>query len=294
MILPCRHNLGFKAMWGPMRSTVFAILAAVAAVLPDLAHGGETYSFGVVPQFERRRLFEIWKPITDEVSRRSGVELTLTTTMTVSEFEHQLGLGSFDFVFTNPYHILKERNGQGYIPLVRHQEPLRGIVVVAKDSPYHSVQELDGKSLAVPSPNALGASILIRADLERLFGVHVTLLNAKSHTSVYLHVANGLVDAGGGVQKVFDEQKPEVRDGLRVIYTTRAMPSHPVAAHPRVPAAVREAVRAAFLAYAATPEGATALSSVPMRPLVSAAMSDYLPMTGWNLEGYWQDEGTKP
>lgn len=276
------------------RSAAFFMLAMAASLIPDMAFGADSYSFAVVPQFERRRLFEIWQPVVDDVARRSGIKLNLTTTLTVGEFEHRLAAGAFDFVFTNPYHILKERDGQGYIPLVRDQTPLRGIVVVAKDSPYHTVRDIDGKVLAVPSPNALGASILIQADLERLFGIHVTLLDAKSHSSAYLHVANGLVDAGGGVQKVFDEQKPDVRDHLRVIYTTREMPSHPVAAHPRVPAAAREAVRAAFIATAATAEGARALANIPMRPLVPASMDDYLPMAAWRLNGFWRNEGGAP
>ena len=278
------------------RQTCVGLLTTslLAALGGHAAHAATSFSFAVVPQFERRRLVEIWKPIIDAVAARSGLELRLTTTLSVADFERQLSAGAFDFVFTNPYHILMERDRQGYVPLVRDRAPLRGIVLVAKDSPITSPRQLDGKVLAVPSVNAIGASILIRADLERLFGAHVVLRDVRTHASVYLHVANGLVDAGGGVQKVLDEQDQDVRDRVRVLYTTRELPSHPVAAHPRVPTAARDAVRRAFLDLQATEDGARLLAQVPMRPAVATSMADYLPMAEWGLEHYWVEEVPRP
>lgn len=269
-----------------------AVLGALWTPSPAAAEDG--YNFAVVPQLERRRLIEVWKPIVDAVAARSGVQLRLVSAMSVADFEHRLSTGAFDFVFTNPFHILMERDRQGYIPLVRDKAPLRGIVFVAADSPIASPKDLDGKTLAVPSLNAIGASILPRADLERLFGVRVVPRDVKTHTSVFLHVANGLVDAGGSVQKVMDEQEAEVRQRIKVIYTTRELPSHPVAAHPRVPAPVREAVRAALLELAATPEGGEMLSHVPMRAAVSTGMADYLPMADWGLDRFWMWESGRP
>lgn len=254
------------------------------------AAAGETYTFAVVPQFEQRKLHAIWKPIVDEVARRSGVQLNLVATLTVPEFERELAKGTFDFTYTNPYQILRESKLQGYIPLVRDNVPLTGILVVAKDSPVHNVTELDGKMLAVPSPNALGASLMLRADLEQIHHVHMNMLNVKTHSAVYLNVANGLVDAGGGVQKTLAEQDDKIRQAVRVLYTTRDMPSHPVSAHPRVPQSVREALRKTLLDMASTAEGRALLAEVPMTQPVSASIKDYQPMRKWGLEKYWVEQ----
>ncbi len=276
-------------------SVIWRVAAiAVLLLLPGFARAAESYSFAVVPQYEQRRLFTIWKPILDEVARRAGVELRLASTLSVTDYERSLAAGAYDFVFTNPYHILRQTDRQGYQPLVRDDVPLKGILLVAKESPYRSLRDLDGKTLAVPSPNALGASILLRADLERLHGVHVEMRNVKTHASVYLHVANGLTEAGGGVQKVFEEQDKAVRDRLRILYTTREMPSHPVAAHPRVPAEARERVRHAFLDMAATPEGGALLGEVPISRPVATSMADYRVMLDWGLDAYWVEEPTTP
>lgn len=251
------------------------------------ARAEESYTFAVVPQYEQRKLFAIWKPIVDDVARRSGVPLRLVATLTVAEFERELSKGSFDFNYANPYHILRESKRQGYLPLLRDSAPLQGILVVARDSPLQGPAELDGRTLAVPSPNALGASLLLRSDLEQLYKVRVDMLDVKTHSSVYLNVAKGLADAGGGVQKTLAEQDVAVRDALRILYATRPMPSHPVSAHPRVPKPVREAVRQAFLDLAATPAGQALFAEVPMAQPVATSMDDYAVMQEWRLEKYW-------
>lgn len=277
-------NLGMPR-W--MRAVMFFVALLLAN---SRAFAADAYSFAVVPQFEQRKLFAIWKPVIDELEKRTGLNFKLVATLTVPAFERELEKGGFDFVYANPYHILRVSASPGYIPLVRDEAPLRGILVVRKDNPIRDMAGLDGKKLAIPSPNALGASLLLRADLAQLFRVTMVPVNVKTHSSVYLHVANGLVDAGGGVEKTLQEQSQEVRDALRVLYTTRDMPSHPVAAHPRVNKADREKVRRAFLDMSATVEGRAMLAKVPMSRAVSTSIEDYLPMRAWGLEPLWAKE----
>ena len=246
------------------------------------------FIFGVVPQFEPRRLHDAWQPILAELEERSGRRLEFTTTLTIPDFEKELAAGHYDFVYANPFQILSEIGRQQYEPLVRDAAPLRGILVVRKDSPLREPADLAGKVVAMPSPNALGASLLIRADLERIHHATVKPLYVKTHGSVYLHVAKGLADAGGGVEKTLQEQDAAVRDLLQVIYTTRSMPSHPVATHPRVPQADREAVRRAFLELAGTAQGMELLARVPMKQVTSTSMADYRELLQWGLRAYWE------
>ncbi len=268
--------------------SVIATAIALAGPLPEPPKtSSKTYTFGVTPQFEQRKLHGIWAPVIQELEKRTGLSFELRSTLNIKDFEKELAVGNFDFVYSNPYHILMERKSQGYVPLVRDSAPLRGILVVRKDSPIQKPAELDGKTIAFPSPNAIGASLMMRADLERIHHTRVQPLYVKTHSSVYLHVVKGLADAGGGVEKTLHEQDPAIRDGLRVIYTTRPLPSHPVAAHPRVPKRVREAVRRAFLEMGETAEGRELLGKVPVKQLVATSMADYEPMADWGLQSYW-------
>lgn len=264
-----------------------------AALLSPLAEQAcaaaeKTYTFGVVPQFEQRKLYATWKPIVDELSKQTGLTFNLVTTLKIQDFEKAFMRGEFDFAYVNPYHVIQVHDSQGYLPLVADEIPLRGIIVVRKDGPIQKAAELNGKTVAFPSPNALGASLLVRSDLEQVHHATITPLYVTTHSSVYLHVIKDLVAAGGGVEKTLQEQDESLKAQLRVIYTTRACPPHPVAAHPRVPRQDREIVRKALLAISASANGQEMLQKVPARKLVPVSYDDYAVMRKWKLEQYWQ------
>jgi len=246
------------------------------------------YSFGVVPQYAQRQLFRNWRPVLDAIEKRTGIRLELKGTPKIPVFEKQFMNGDFDFAYMNPYHVLKAAETQGYIPLVRDgQRMLKGILLVHRDSPISDVRELHGKEVAFPSPNAIGASLLIRADLERLYQVKVRPRYVQTHSSVYLHVVKKLTVAGGGVQRTLDAQQADIRDKLRVLYTTRGMPPHPVTAHPRVPAAVRSAVQQALLEMGKDPQQKTLLAKIPLNKVVAANIDEYTVMRAWHLDQYY-------
>ena len=289
ILIPSNAARAAEGAWAGAFTRLFGFLLTLILSATSALAG--TYSIGVAPQFESRRMFAIWQPIIGELEKRTGHQFKLVVPLTVTDFERELEKGSYDFVYANPYHIVRLSQKQAYLPLVRDKLPLRGILVVRKDSPVRNLKELDGKSLAVPSPNAIGASLLIRADLEHFHGVRMKMVNVKTHSSVFLNVLNGLTEAGGGVEKTLGEQDQPVQDALRVIYTTREMPSHPVAAHSRVDQAAREQVRRALLELAATPAGKALLDEVPMKQPVTTSIEDYLVMRKWGLEAYWVGEG---
>lgn len=270
-----------------LKTSLVALFSLCCALLAPPAKSEEVYQFGVVPQYEQRKLYAIWRPIIDELSRRTGLKFNLVATLTVTDFERELSRGSYDLVYANPYHILREASGQGYIPLVRDKQPLRGIIVVRKDSLLKAPHELHEKELAIPSWNALGASLLIRADLEQVFKAVPKATNVKTHSSVYMNVALGLTPAGGGVEKTLQEQPQTIRDQLRILYTTREMPSHPIAAHPRIPAVVRDKIQKTLLEMASTDAGKQLFADIPIESMISTGMKDYQPMKQWGLDSYW-------
>jgi phosphonate transport system substrate-binding protein len=242
---------------------------------------------GVVPQFEQRKLYAIWKPIIAELEKMTGLSIKLVTTLRINDFEKEYMAEKFDFAYMNPYFIVRGVKPGTYIPLVRDNKPHRGIVVVRKDGFIGKVADLEGKTVAFPTPNAIGATLMTRSELERKYGVKVVPLYVKSHSSVYLHVAKGLAAGGGGVLKTLQEQDAAVRDLLSVLYTTEAMPNLPVAANRRVAADVREKVRRAFLALGKTEEGRALLAQVPITEIVPASLDEYLVIDTWGLERYW-------
>ncbi len=267
-------------------------LAVVALLSLGASVRAETlYSVGVVPQFEARELASIWVPILSEVSKRTGLHLSMKGSPRIPEFEISFEAGDFDFAYMNPYHAVVAMRKQAYLPLVRDAAPLYGVLVVRKDSPYKEVSELAGKKISFPAPNALGASLLMRADLDSVFHIRTIPLYAQTHSSAYLNTVLGLSEASGGVKATFDRLKQDIQDNLRILYETRKAPSHPILAHPRVPEAHRLLVQKALLEMAATSDGAALLARIPMPGMVPASQAEYLALTRWKLEKYYVKSG---
>jgi len=264
----------------------FLIFSPVPVLLAD---NNIVYSFGVVPQFDSKRIQEIWQPILEQLQKQTGVQFSLQGSRNIPQFEQEFLQGKFDFVYMNPYHIIMANQQQGYIPFARDiGKHLYGILVVRKDSPIDTINALEGRTLAFPAANALAASLMPRALLADKFNISIKAKYVNTHTSVYLNVALGLVAAGGGVQKTLAQQKPEVRDALRVLFKTQSVAPHPVCVHPRVPQGVRQRVQEAFLALGRTESGKKLLARIPIQQVGPASLTDYTPIQQLGLDKLYQ------
>ncbi|TCK08686.1 phosphate/phosphite/phosphonate ABC transporter substrate-binding protein [Marinobacterium mangrovicola] len=260
-------------------------LAALLISAPTWAQQECTLKLGVVPQFEQRKLLQIWQPITDRLEASFSCRVELVGAENIPDFESKFAEGVYDLAYMNPYHAVVAHKTQGYLPVLRSgSKALQGVLVVMKDSGIQSVAELDGKSLAFPSPNALGASLLMRAELQQLHQVSVQPQYVKTHPSVYLYVAKGLVSAGGGVQRTLDEQPDELKSVLKVIYTTQKVPAHPLVIHPRVDQALADRVVQQLLEIAA--ESPELFEAIPMKDPVRTSLQDYDPVAELHLERF--------
>ena len=264
------------------------LFAGTLAVTTNV-HAQTVYSFGVVPQFEARKLASIWVPILAELEQRTGLKFKMVGSPEIPGFEESFMNGEFDFAYMNSYHAMLAGAEEGYIPLIRDGgRKLFGILVVRKDNPIAEPKELNGKKVAFPAPNALGASLVMRADLATIFDVKVAPVYVQTHSSVYLNVLLGRATAGGGVMGTFNNQKDEVKDQLRVLYKTRDISPHPVTVHPRVPKDVRNLVQKAFLEMGTTENGIDLLSKIPIKKIVPASIDDYRTLAEWGLGKYYQ------
>ncbi len=249
------------------------------------------YKFGVVPQFSAQRIHSIWQPILLELERRTGFKFQLAGSRTIPAFETQFLMAKFDFAYMNPYHVILAFETKQYKPILRDVgNSLFGILVVKKDSNIKNASNLAGRTVAFPSPNALGASLIPRADLDKIFHISVKPRYVQSHSSVYLNVALGRVSAGGGVQKTFDRQDNTIKEKLRIIYKTDKFSPHPIVARNGIPKEHIEKIKQAFLDMAKTPTGSAMLKKIPISKIGPATIKDYLPLKKLNLEQYYTRE----
>lgn len=267
-----------------------AMLAVCGAIVPQAwadTPAKPTYAVAIVPQFQAVEISRVWVPILERVGQEAGVTLTLNVAKDIPTFEDEVMSGKPDFAYMNPYHQVMAFKAQGYVPLVRDSKLLTGLLVVRQDDPIKSVKELEGKTLAFPAPNAFGASLMIRAQLAEVDKVNITPMYAKTHTNAYRQTIVGKTAASGGLRATLDKEPPEVRATLRVLMETPGAAPHPLSAHPRVPAKVQQAVKAAMLKLAGEPDMSALFKDVPMsNPVAADQARDYQVLEKYRLDRY--------
>lgn len=265
--------------------------AALLLLLLSLSATGllaeqRTYSVGVVPQYDTRQIFNAWNPILEYLSQHSGNQYMLVNSPDIPTFEKQLNAGKFDFAYANPFQFLAAHSSHGYVAIVRDgQRQLQGIVVVNKKSGFNTPLSLQGKKIALPAPNALGASLMVRYEFMGM-GIKLIPQFVKSHKSVYLQVATGRIPAGGGVQSTLNTQPESIRNHLKIIYRTQALVPHPLIAHPRISKAEIEATANAFLTLNHSTNGKALLANIPMHQVIRAGKADYTNISTINLKPF--------
>lgn len=248
--------------------------------------------FGVVPQVDKETLHASWRPILDEITKSTGLEFELVLDKDFPSFEARLRKGELDIAYCNAYQALVARQKLKYEPVLTDSNgALTGILVVRKDSRIANVKALQGATIAFPAPNALAASLAMRAQLKRDEKLDIKPLYVKTHDEVYRAVVEGRAMAGGGVHKSLNSQPPEIRDQLSVLYTTKSIPSHPVVVHPAVEKAIVEKVQKGFLALGETEEGRKLLASVPFKKIAPGTIADYRALMWWGLQDFYVEGG---
>ena len=241
----------------------------------------KTYVFGIVPQQSATRLAQIWIPVFEQIGTLAGVKIKFATAKDIPSFEACLAKGAYDFAYMNPYHFTNFHEAGKYHAFARQADKrLRGVIVVRKDSPYKTLDELQSMSLAFPSPAAFGASVIPRAEMKRR-GLPISPVYVKSHDSVYRSVVAGLFPAGGGVLRTLGNVPQTIRDQLRVLYKTDAYTPHAFAAHANTPQNVT--ARIADVMEAMSIESHTVLKPLGMKGFQKAGDADWDDVRALNL-----------
>jgi len=275
----------------PLLMIFLLLIMGLPALAADEA-SGRKYSFAVVPQFPARIIQRDWVPLLEEINKLSGVACEISHYSSIPQFEQGLEKGEPDFAYMNPYHQVLARRWQGYVPLVRdgsHQ--LRGILVVRQDSPFTKIADLNNQVIAFPSPNALAASLYMRALLVEQEKVSFTPAYVKTHSNVYRHVVLKKAAAGGGVDKTLKKETESLQEQLRVLYETPGLAPHPICVHPRVPQAVVERFVKTLLALGENDRGKGILQTVAIgQPIPADYQRDYAVLEELGLEKYLDKE----
>lgn len=239
----------------------------------------------VVPQLTPVEMYRNWQPIVEALGRQ-GLNCELVIHPSIAAFEREFEQGAADLLYLNPYHMVMAHNAHGYQPLLRDRRPLEGLLLVPRESPARTLVDLRGQRISFPAPNALGASLYIRAVLARQ-GVAFEAHYAGNHRNAIRQVLAGDSAAAGLVRSTYELESEQVRQELRVLYATPAIASHPLAAHPRMPVNLRTRLATTLLALARDPRTHPLMQALQMpEPVAADYEADYAPLGRLGLEKF--------
>lgn len=190
---------------------------------------------------------------------------------------------SFDLVIARPSdYPARGVRDYGYSAVTTTRPDGHCLIVVRKDAPFKSLDELAGKSLILPEESAYMTKFCL-AELRdrgmRLGKVHYV----REQAAIPFALANHLAVVGGvasysGVARRLDAE------GLRVLVESRPQPFLPLIAGRRVSAEQVQALRRALTELIQTEQGAAALGAIGLKAFDTDPQQRLLALLAW-LEG---------
>jgi phosphonate transport system substrate-binding protein len=247
--------------------------ATILPVLLSATAWAQTWSFGPLPQRSATLTAQYWNPILDYVGRKSGVKLELAIRKTSQEYSDAEGRGEFDFVHSNHIFIPSHAEAAYHVIARMTGKPIHGQIVVPDASAVRSLHQLAGREVGFPSRNAF---VGYAAPMSALIEARIAVIQefGGNQEGVMAQLRAGTIPAAGVNSMVMQEYAAREGFKYRALWTSEPFLSMPVAAHPRVPAAVAAAVRKALVNMAADAEGKRILAA-------SAAITQQEPPWGF-------------
>lgn len=257
------------------------VLAAMLAICSGGAAAEQPYAFHVLTQRTVSLTAQYWNPILTYVSKKSGVPLELKLTRTAQEGNAIAEKYGYSFLYTNHF-FTPERDRLGFKVIARPAgQGIRSQIVVPKDSPIETLQDLQGKDVGFVSPDGFtGYWLPLDALLRDKVKVNVIFTGNQEASSAQLRV-NKLAAAGVNSSVMARYGRRESFE-YRALWTSEIYQDLCIMASPKMPADKVAAVRAALIGMVKDPEGhkilesgAELLKSVGELGFVAAENRDY-------------------
>jgi phosphonate transport system substrate-binding protein len=253
-------------------------------VLDQIKSEQKIIRFGIVPQQAAVDIETNWGPLASYIETHSDFEIKIKTASSIPEFEKRVLAGEYDIAYMNPYHYVLFSEQAGYRAFAKQKgKSIQGVLVVKKESNYTKISDFKGQEAAFPSPLAFAASLLTRSEFSKK-NISITPKYLRSHDSVYASVAQGLYPVGGGVKRTLASTDPEIREQLRVLWTTESYTPHAFAAHPDISNETIENILSILKSINTYPEKEPILSPIRFKGFERANHHDWDDIRKLNLK----------
>ncbi len=241
------------------------------------------YIFGVHPLHNPQRLFEVFDPMMDYLSKHiDGATFKLEASRNYAAYDKKLYARHFDFSLPNPFQTMNAIDkGYRVFGKMGDDENFRGIILVRKDSGITSVRDLKGKAVSYPAPTALAATMMPQYYIQT-HGVDVmTELDNRyvgSQESSIMNVFLGETIAGSTWPPPWNalrKERPELDQQLQVIWETEPLINNGLVALDTIPENIVKQVQTLLTGLHQHGEGKKILSRMELSRFETANDATY-------------------
>lgn len=267
MLRRSSRKRSFRPAWFLGIAAAVCLLVSASPVLPAEAVEKTILRFGVIPRFNPHVTYEYYQPLMDYLSRNTPYHFELRLGRSYMETIEDLRKGTTDVAYLGGATFAIARHSFGARALVKPRNAKGGttyrcFIIVRKDSPVRTIQDLRGKSVAFGARRATTGSLI---PSYMLFGSGVTpnhlkvVKNLHNHEEVAKAVLKGVYDAGAVKDVVAWQYEAQ---GLRIIAESEELPNAPIAAGPSLPMEAEEAMVKVLLSIDGNSSGGKAALSL--------------------------------
>lgn len=273
-------------------ATRFLVVLSLLMLVAGMARGESrtVYTLAVQPRFSPIETSRDWMPFLSRLEKDSGLSFQLRQYANQNAFEADVLKGIPDFAYLNPYIMVQAKRTHHYLPILRPEEKLQGLILVRKDSPVLGIDQLNGKSIAFPPPTLFAPSVYMRHLLLEKVKIRFTPIFTGKPQNALRSVLAGEADAASSSNLALRNENPDLKEQFRIIYRTPEQVNFAIAVNPRISTPVRQKFLHAALALKNETEGRQVLSAIQMSSLIEADYArDYQPLEKLHLERYSVD-----
>ncbi len=249
-----------------MKKLLSILLVAVLAIsLAACGNGGDpkTIVMGFVPSQESDTIADTVKPLADKLSEELGVKvegkvMTSYTALVEAMGTNEVHIG---FIPAFGYVLANEKHGvEVILKSVRHgAENYRAQYVVAADSGIESLEDMEGKTWAIPDLASTSGFLFPAAQIMDEFGVEnpqtgffSETVPAGGHDGAAIAVYNGDADVATtfeDVRSTLTEEYPDIMEKLKVVAYTDYIPNDTISITKELSDEMQTKIKEAFLSF---------------------------------------------
>jgi phosphonate transport system substrate-binding protein len=236
-----------------------------------------------------------YRELLDYIAGKLGRGIQLVQRKTYGEINKLIGQGEIDFAFicSGPYATGREKFAFEALamPQVRGSHLYQSYLIVNKDSPFQTLDDLKGKIFAFTDPESNTGKLVPTYWLRQQGEIPKTffqkIIYTYSHDNSIMAVAKSLVDGAavhGQIWEYYNHRDPTFTDKTRIIKKSKSFGNPPVVASAYMPDQMKAQIRELLYSMHQEPDGKKILDELMIDRFIAPKKDCYRPILEMNKD----------